>query len=75
LFHFNGANPVTHFTGLLTPNEIDQMFWDNANHLYAISRTAGLLYVWTATPTSVKAAPGSPYAISGAASLIVLPKT
>jgi hypothetical protein len=39
IFHFNGANPITKFTGLLTSNQIIQMFWDNANHLYAISET------------------------------------
>jgi hypothetical protein len=74
LFHFNGANPITHYTGLLTHTQIDQMYWDNANHLYAISRSSGLLYVFTATPTSVKQAPGSPYSIANAANLIVLPK-
>jgi hypothetical protein len=35
VFHFNGANPVTAFTGLMTRDEVDQMFWDDANHLYA----------------------------------------
>jgi len=75
LFHFNGANPITHYTGLLTHNEIIQMFWDNANHLYAISPSAGLLYVWTASPSGVKPAPGSPYAIPSPQSLVVLPKT
>src|SRR5262249_45655616 len=33
VFHFNGAGPITHYTGLLTTDEIDQVFWDNANHL------------------------------------------
>lgn len=75
VFHFNGANPITHFTGLLTKNEVDQVFWDNANHLYAISRSAGKLYVFTVTPTSVTQAPGSPHSIPGAQYEIVLPKT
>ena len=75
VFHFNGANPITHYTGLLTKNAVDQVYWDNANHLYAISSSAGLLYVFTVTPTSVTQAPGSPYSIPGAGSLIVLPKT
>jgi hypothetical protein len=75
VFHFNGARPVTHYTGLLTKNEIDQMFWDNANHLYAISKTAGKLYVFTITPTSVMRAPGSPHTIASPRSIAVLPKT
>lgn len=75
VFHFNGGNPITHYTGLLTKADVGQMFWDNANHLYAISGTAGKLYVFTVTPTSVSQAPGSPYSIVGAQSLIVLPKT
>jgi hypothetical protein len=75
IFHFNGANPITKYTGLLTTNEVDQMFWDNANHLYAISRKAGKLYVFTVTSTSVTQAPGSPHSITSPAYIIVLPKT
>ncbi|MBV9626169.1 MAG: hypothetical protein JOZ14_19555, partial [Acidobacteria bacterium] len=75
VFHFNGANPITKYTGLLTTNAVDQMFWDNANHLYAISRSAGKLYVFTITSTSVTQAPGSPYGITSPSSMIVLPKT
>ena len=75
VFHFNGGNPITHYTGLLTKDPINQVFWDNANHLYAISTNAGKLFVFTVTPTSVTQAPGSPHNIPGAGSLIVLPKT
>ncbi len=75
LFHFNGANPITHMTGLLTTDQVDQMFWDNANHLYAISRTAGKLYVFAVTSTGVKQAPGSPHSITTPQYIIVLPKT
>jgi hypothetical protein len=74
VFHFNGANPITRFTGLLTKNEIDQLFWDNSNHLYAISRKAGKLYVYTVTSTGAAQAPGSPHNITSPANLIVLPK-
>jgi hypothetical protein len=74
VFHFNGANPITRYTGLLTRDEIDQVFWDNNNHLYAISHPAGKLHVFTVTPTSHSEAPGSPYTISGPQNLIVLPK-
>lgn len=75
VFHFNGGNPITHYTGLLTTDNVNQVFWDNANHLYAISTKAGKLYVFTVTPTSVTQAPGSPHNIPAAGSLIVLPKT
>ncbi len=47
--------------GLLTKDEIDQMFSDKDNHLYASSRAAGKLYVFTITPTSHSQAKGSPY--------------
>ena len=75
IFHFNGANPITHFTGLLTTDTIGQVYWDNANHLYAISADAGKLYVFTVTSTGVTQALGSPHKITTPYSLIVLPKT
>jgi hypothetical protein len=73
IFHFNGPGPITHDTGLLTQDEIDQFFWDNQDHLYAISRAAGKLFVFTVTPTSVSQAPGSPYSISNPQGIIVQP--
>jgi hypothetical protein len=73
VFHFNGAAVPTRCTDLLVNVEIDQMFWDNQNHLYAISRTAGKLYVFTITPTSVTQAPGSPHAITAPENVIVQP--
>lgn len=73
VFHFNGANPVTPYTGLLTTVEVDQIFWDNSNHLFAISRTAGKLWVFTVTATAHSPAPGSPYAVSEPGALIVQP--
>ena len=75
VFHFNGSHPITHYTGLLTKDQVDQSFWDNDNHLYAISRSAGKLFVFTITPTSVRQAPGSPYTITNPQNIIVLPKT
>ena len=75
IFHFNGANPITKFTGLLTNNPIDQIFWDNAHHVYAISRTKGKLFVWTVKSTGVTKAPGSPHLITDPVNLIVLPKS
>jgi len=73
IFRFNGADAPTHRTGLLAYVEIDQMYWDNQNHLYAISKPAGKLFVFTITPTSVSQAPGSPHAITGPQDLIVQP--
>lgn len=80
VFHFNGSNPIKPCTGLLTKNEIDQVFWDNAHHLYAISSTAGKLYGFTVTPTPYTQAAGSPYVIKSPsehnrAAKIVLPNT
>jgi len=73
IFHFNGSNPVTHYTALLTKEPVNQMFWDNDNHLYAISNTAGQLLVYTITPTTHQKAPGSPYPITGVQDIIVQP--
>ena len=74
VFHFNGSEPVTHYTGLLTMGEIDQVAWDNDNHLYAISYPLGKLFVFTITPTSHRQASGSPYAITEPLGIAVLPK-
>jgi hypothetical protein len=73
VFHFNGASPTTKYTGLLTTTHINQMFWDNANHLYAISQSTGKLYVFTITPTGYSQAPGSPHTIATPNSIIVQP--
>ncbi|UWZ85465.1 hypothetical protein [Occallatibacter riparius] len=73
VFHFNGAGPVTAFTGPLTTANIDMAYWDHSQHLFAISKNAGKLYVFTVTSTTAAAAPGSPHAISSPAGLIVRP--
>jgi hypothetical protein len=75
LFRFNGGNPITSFTKLVTNDYITQLFWDNANHLYAISSRSGKLYVFTVAPTGVTQAPGSPHSLPGAVNITVLPKT
>jgi hypothetical protein len=75
VFHFNGSNPITHDTGLLTKTPVDQSFWDNRNHLYAISQSAGKLFVFTVTSTSATQAPGSPYTISHPQNIVVQPRT
>jgi hypothetical protein len=73
VFHFNGAGPITADTGLLASDAIDQCFWDGQNHLYAISHTAGKLYVFTVTDTSASQAQGSPYPIDNPQALAVQP--
>jgi hypothetical protein len=61
-FHFNGAKPITEFTGIIgTSGFIAAMAWDNSNHLYAINGASGNLHVYDATTTSVKEVSGSPY--------------
>jgi hypothetical protein len=74
VFHFNGSSPITHYTGLLTTDEIDQVFWDSSNHLYAVSNSHGKLFVFTVTPTKVSQASGSPHSISGLNSFYIVSK-
>jgi hypothetical protein len=74
IFRFNGANPITKLTGLIVTDQVQQVYWDNIDHLYAVSTHAGKLYVFTVASEGVTQAPGSPHAISSPQSLIVLPK-
>ncbi|HEV2133347.1 MAG TPA: hypothetical protein VGR47_03715 [Terracidiphilus sp.] len=53
IYNFNGAAPLTLNTTLLTGVPIDQVEWDNSNHLYVISKSVNTIYVYTVTPTSV----------------------
>ncbi len=73
VFHFNGAKVITKQTGLLTKDAIGQCFWDKANHLYAISKTSGKLFVFTVTPEKASEASGSPYEVSSPNDLVVQP--
>ncbi|HEY1902253.1 MAG TPA: hypothetical protein VGG56_07490 [Terracidiphilus sp.] len=77
LFHFNGAAPATSYGSVLLPSvAIDQLAWDNSNHLYALSYSTGELYVYTVTPTSISEASGSPYKVEnayGVKGLLVVP--
>ncbi len=70
IYHFNGANPITHFSGLITSMEIDGVKWDTSNHLYAISTKTNQLFVYTVTGTSVTESPGSPYTIKDPTALV-----
>jgi WD40 repeat protein len=73
VFHFNGSNPITAYTGLLATHEIWSMAWDNHNHLYGIS-PSGRLYAFRVTTTGYKQASGSPYTISNPQAITVLSK-
>jgi hypothetical protein len=73
VFHFNGASPIAHYTALLTSDEVDQVYWDNKNHLYAIGTAANKLWVFTVTPAGYSQAPGSPYTVNAPQGLAVLP--
>jgi WD40 repeat protein len=73
VFHFNGANPVTRFSGLLTTDNVNQVAWDNLNHLYAVASAAGKLYVFAVSTTGVRQVPGSPYAITSPANVATFP--
>jgi hypothetical protein len=72
VFHFNGANPITSYSGTLTTTPIDEIHWDSSNHLYALSNSTGKLYVYTVTPSSITAAPGSPYSIAAMPNALVV---
>lgn len=74
VFHYKGGSPITPYTGLLTTDDIEQCFWDNANHLYAISRATNRLRVFTVTPSAHSQATGSPYSIHTPSNIIVQPK-
>jgi hypothetical protein len=76
VFHFNGANPITPYSGVLTTAPIDEIHWDNSNHLYALSNSTKKLYAYTVTSSGITAIPGSPYTIASAPNaLIVVPET
>jgi hypothetical protein len=73
VFHFNGASPITKYTGLIENIPIDEVHWDNNDHLYAISKSEGKVFVFTATPTSVRPAPGSPFSVGNPQRIIIRP--
>jgi len=66
IFRFNGANPITHYTGVLTSDPIEQLEWDNDSHLFALSIETGKLRVYRITTSRYSEAPGSPVLVKGA---------
>lgn len=71
VFHFNGSKPITLYGELLHDVEADQMFWDNANHLYVINQEFSQLWVFTVTSDSFGGDPGSPYSVHFPVGLMV----
>ncbi|MFZ0303694.1 MAG: hypothetical protein WAL75_13475 [Terracidiphilus sp.] len=70
IYNFNGAGPLTLYKKLLTGTPIDEVAWDNSNHLYAISKYENKLYVFTVTPTSVTE--DTAWSIGGPVKMIVV---
>jgi hypothetical protein len=75
VFHFNGANPITSYSGVLTTAPIDEIHWDNRNHLYALSNSTKKLYAYTVTSNSITTVPGSPYTIASTPNALVVVPT
>jgi len=76
LFHWNNGEQVTNYTGVIQKNTGaggGEFGWDKSHHLYVLSLN-GELHVYTVTPSSMEEAPGSPYLIPEASSIIVLSK-
>jgi len=73
IFNFNAGSPISQLTGLVTSTQIDQLAWDHANHIYAISSSTGKLFVFTVSSSGARQAPGSPYSIKAPMNLAVIP--
>jgi hypothetical protein len=74
VFHFNGANPIESYTGVLTTAPINDIRWDN-NNLYALSNSTRKLYAYTVTSSGITAAPGSPYTVASTPNALVVVPT
>lgn len=72
IFNFNGGSPISQLTGLVTSTQLDQLAWDHANHLYAISSSASKLFVFTVSSSGASQAPGSPYNVATPVNLAVI---
>jgi hypothetical protein len=63
IYSFNPLAQALPVTGLIGAADVTAMYWDDNNHLYAISNAGSTLQVFTVTATSAEEAPGSPYSI------------
>jgi len=82
IFKLDTDDGIRHYTDLLTHDNMSRItssaglvFWDNADHVYAISPYTSKLYVFHVTETNVSEAPGSPYTVALPQNIVVLPKT
>lgn len=75
VFLMHGSKPLTVLTGVVIPGVyVNQMYWDNNEHLYAVSNGSGKLYVFNVSTSGTTQVAGSPYSIPSPSGLIVLPK-
>jgi hypothetical protein len=82
ILHFNGSSPLTKYTGLLSNRSFTATtpspglaFWDNSNHLYAISPGGDQkLRIFLVTPTEASLVKGTPFSVPGVLNISVLPK-
>jgi 6-phosphogluconolactonase (cycloisomerase 2 family) len=74
IFNFNPNGQATASTGLITRSPITMCYWDNNNHLYAISNADGTIEAFTVTPTGATEVAGSPWYLPHPVSMIVQPK-
>jgi hypothetical protein len=72
VFHFNGSNPITSYTGRIAWRSTYDLAWDTHNHLYSVGN--GAVQAWRITTTGWKQAAGSPYPMNGPLALTVLSK-
>ena len=63
IFNFNPNGQATPNAGLISRADVTTMYWDNNNHLYAISNADSTLHVFNVTATNAEEATGSPYSI------------
>ena len=67
VFHFNGADPITPYSKVLTNAAINEIHWDNNNHLYALSvaqtHTTLSFNASGATNVTIKGSDGSSYSV------------
>jgi hypothetical protein len=73
IYNFNGAAPLTLYKTALEGTPINQVVWDSSNHMYAISTSENMLYVFTVTPTSVTE--DSSWSIGAPYSMVVVSET
>lgn len=74
IFNFNPSGQATPATQLITRAPITGMYWDNSNHLYAISNADSAIHVFTVTSTDATEVEGSPWTVEHPVAMIVQPE-